>query len=433
MTSPRPVLWLLDSLRLGGAERLALDFLLHCDRSRWRPTLLCWERGDGAGGELELEAAARRLELPVEFVAAHRLRDADARRRLSRRAAELRPALIHAHLAYATIHASALARRLRVPLLATLHVMPGLARGRQHWVERLYLRAMNHRAAAILALSREQRRRWIAAGLRADKIAVLPNGAGGQAEPAAPAAAASRRKSLRDRWGIPPSAPLVVTVAAVRAEKGWRTWIAGLDALGRAATGSAACGSPSAPPLAIHPAEDPRADRPVFVWLGGGPEWSLLRRAAQDRPGVLVPGFSAEVSDWLAAADLFLFPSAGEALPTAMLEAMAAGLATVAFDLPVHREVLGFAAGPPPSPPSDESAEQIGDCGQLVPVARDPVAAGRSLLSTALELLADSGLRARLGRNARRRWERLYSRRRWLDALGDCYDRQLGAVRGAAA
>lgn len=47
-----------------------------------------------------------------------------------------------------------------------------------------------------------------------------------------------------------------------------------------------------------------------------------------------------DVVSYLAAADIFVFPSRFEGQPNAVLEAMAAGLPVVASDIPAHREVI---------------------------------------------------------------------------------------------
>ena len=77
--------------------------------------------------------------------------------------------------------------------------------------------------------------------------------------------------------------------------------------------------------------------------LVGRPGWGGEAERLKDRPGVIVHGYRApeEVRAILAAAHLFLSTSHDEGLGLPLLEAQYAGLAVVAPDKPVFREVLG--------------------------------------------------------------------------------------------
>jgi glycosyltransferase involved in cell wall biosynthesis len=74
-----------------------------------------------------------------------------------------------------------------------------------------------------------------------------------------------------------------------------------------------------------------------------------------------------ELPRWYHTADAFVFPSRSEGWGLALLEALAAGLATVATDIPVFREFLGG---------QDALLVPAGDAGALgdamVRVASDP-------------------------------------------------------------
>jgi len=65
-------------------------------------------------------------------------------------------------------------------------------------------------------------------------------------------------------------------------------------------------------------------------------------RAAVDRLGladaVTITGYSTRVTDYLAHAHVFAFPSVMEGLGTSVIEAMACGVPVVAFDIPPVRE-----------------------------------------------------------------------------------------------
>lgn len=67
-----------------------------------------------------------------------------------------------------------------------------------------------------------------------------------------------------------------------------------------------------------------------FVLVGDGRDEDALRAAAQDLPNVEFAGFVDNVGDWLAAFDVFVFPSLHEGLGSTLLDAMCFGLPVVA-------------------------------------------------------------------------------------------------------
>lgn len=82
-----------------------------------------------------------------------------------------------------------------------------------------------------------------------------------------------------------------------------------------------------------------------LVLVGNGELRNVLERQAQtmgiaNRVHFLGELAHEEVCAVMSACDLFMFPSAYEAMPMALLEAMAAGMAIVASDIPANREVL---------------------------------------------------------------------------------------------
>jgi len=87
----------------------------------------------------------------------------------------------------------------------------------------------------------------------------------------------------------------------------------------------------------------------VAVIAGRGPlEESLcgeaLAAGVESRLHMLGEVSSEIVAEWMQRADVFVFPSKFEAMPMALLEAMHAGMAIVASDIPAHREVAGDCA-----------------------------------------------------------------------------------------
>ena len=76
-----------------------------------------------------------------------------------------------------------------------------------------------------------------------------------------------------------------------------------------------------------------------FAWVGDGPARDALARA---NPDFIFCGIQrgTELARHFASGDLFLFPSRSETFGNVTLEAMASGVATVAFDSGAAREHL---------------------------------------------------------------------------------------------
>jgi 1,2-diacylglycerol 3-alpha-glucosyltransferase len=186
--------------------------------------------------------------------------------------------------------------------------------------------------------------------------------------------------ATRDRLAIPASVPLLLYVGRLAQEKGLTLL---LDAL---------------------------ADLPASVWLllvGDGPERGSLRTHA-DRLGIAdrVVFAGAEdhqrVVEALYASDLFVFPSQTETLGLAVIEAMAAGRATVAVRSDVMADLV-----------------REGETGMLV--APDPAAFAQAVRG----LLDDAGRRARMGARAQEVATAAYAQDRITDRWIEIYEDML--------
>ncbi|MFC4727349.1 glycosyltransferase family 4 protein [Coralloluteibacterium thermophilus] len=124
---------------------------------------------------------------------------------------------------------------------------------------------------------------------------------------------AHRDPALRAAWGAAPDTPVVIHVGRIAAEKNLQLAVRAFRAL--------------------------QEDRPDarFVLVGDGPARAALERA---NPDFVFCGIQRDMAlaRHFASGDVFLFPSTTETFGNVTLEAMASGVATVAFDYGAARE-----------------------------------------------------------------------------------------------
>lgn len=179
------------------------------------------------------------------------------------------------------------------------------------WLKRpiaAYLRKFHNRAARTLVPTAAMRTDLEGLGFR--NVEVVARGVdSGLFNPA------RRSAELRRAWGAADDTPVVVHVGRLAAEKNLPTLAAAFEAM--------------------------RVRRPNarFVVVGDGPE----RAALQDRcPYAIFAGQRSgeDLAAHYASGEIFLFPSLTETFGNVTLEAMACGLAVVAFDYAAAREHL---------------------------------------------------------------------------------------------
>ena len=242
---------------------------------------------------------------------------------LQRRWSETRPELVHVAtegpLGLAALRA---AKKLGLPVTSSFHTNfhqygghYGLRFGRD--IALRYLRwfhnqtactmAPTDQACAELAAEGFQRMRTLSRGV--DAVLFTPE---------------KRSAELRATWGAGPEDPVVIYVGRIAAEKNLGVAV---DAF-----------------LAMQ-AMNPRA---TFVLVGDGPERAPL---AAKYPHFHYAGMrrADDLAAHYASADVFIFPSVTETFGNVVTEAMASGLAVVAFDYAATRQhvrdgVNGFAA-----------------------------------------------------------------------------------------
>ena len=162
-----------------------------------------------------------------------------------------------------------------------------------------WMRRFHNRSAATLVPTRELRTGLEGLGFR--HVVHLPRAVDTRRfDPA------QRDEALRARWGLGPDGLAVIHVGRIAAEKNLGLAIRAFRAL-----------------QALRP--DAR-----FIWVGEGPEQAGIREA---NPDFIYCGLQRgeALARHFASADLFLFPSLSETFGNVTLEAMASGVATVAY------------------------------------------------------------------------------------------------------
>jgi glycosyltransferase involved in cell wall biosynthesis len=206
----------------------------------------------------------------------------------------------------------------------------------------------------FIAVSREMAHVLQEIGIRPEKIALIPNGV--------PLTQARRHDDFASlKRELVGNAEVQVVLYVGRLVE-----VKGLDRL-----------------LTVWASVSPRV-RAVILIVGDGPlredlESTVEHRRLRSSVRFLVP--QADVSKFYSVADLFVLPSRSEGMSNALLEAMAAGLPSVASDVGGNREVINDA-----------------ECGFLV--NWEDTAACADLLR---DLLADSHRRQAVGEAAKKR------------------------------
>jgi glycosyltransferase involved in cell wall biosynthesis len=278
---------MLNSFDIGGTERQTVELVRRLDPNRFRVHLACIIRR----GPLLADVPA---SVPVESFPLKGFRSPAAALQLVRFAAWCRrigARLVHTCDLYANTFGLHGARLAGVParIGSRREILTGKTR-----LQLAGQRAAYRLAHAVVANSAAAAAQLVREGVPSRKVRVIPNGV----DTARFAATAPPRPIRR-----------VVMVANLRSEKGHDVLIDAAPQI-----------------LAAHPDAE-------FVLAGDGPQRESLAARAESRGvagRVRFLGQCRDIPEVLAGADLFVLPSRSEALPNAVIEAMAAGLPVVA-------------------------------------------------------------------------------------------------------
>jgi glycosyltransferase involved in cell wall biosynthesis len=177
-----------------------------------------------------------------------------------------------------------------------------------------YLRKFHNRCACTMVPTPGLRDELSALGLR--ELRVVARGVD-----AALFDPARRSLALRRQWGVADDDPVVVHVGRLAPEKNLDTLVAAYEAMRQ-----------------VNP-------RTALVFVGDGPARASL---AARCPGAHFAGLQRgeALAAHYASADVFLFPSLTETYGNVLPEALASGLAVLAFDYAAAAQLLGSRAAP---------------------------------------------------------------------------------------
>ena len=353
----------------GGVGRYVADLASDQVARGWRVLVASPTYGDLAGQTVDAGAGhlpwtAGRAPGPGSLLDATRL---------ARIVREVRPDLVHLHSSKAGF-AGRLALRGRRPTIFQPHAWSFEAvSGPLKPAAIAWERSAARWATVVLCVSEAERRRGEEHGIHAN-WRVIPNGVDPELWPEA---TAQERSEARKRVGLD-DRPTVVCVGRLAPQKGQ-------DVL-----------------LAAWPAVTKEVSGAQLAFVGDGPDLTKLRARADG--AIVFAGQRDDVADWLAAADVVVFPSRWEGMSIGLLEAMARGRSVVATDVPGAAEAL----------------DATGD--GLVP-PEDPIA----LASAIAARLSDPARAADEGRAVRARVEQTFSLRLTRDRVAGLYEELLSS------
>jgi glycosyltransferase involved in cell wall biosynthesis len=359
---------------MGGAERLMTHLLRHLSQEDFEPRVCVLQQKDGNPVAQDLQ----RLGVSVDYLPVHHIRDLSAIPRLVRYLKGAGADLVHTQLEFANVLGTLAARLAGIPSVCTIHVLPASdATGKRGFHHKLESFVLSHFSSRVIAVSEQARQLHIAAaGADPGQVITVYNGI--DLSGFLNLDRSEARQEARQELGIPQEARVLVTVAVLRPEKGIQFMLRAL-------------------PQILE--NDPNA---YYMIVGDGSHrQQLLAETEQDslRGRVIFTGMRGDIARLMAASDIFVLPTLTEALPTVLMEAMAA-----------HLPIVVSAVGGVPE------MVQEGRNGLLVPPADVP-----ALVSACSSLLADQSTRLGMGDAG---WEvvnRLFSIQGQVDRLREIY------------
>jgi glycosyltransferase involved in cell wall biosynthesis len=292
-----PIVWMIDSLGPGGAERLTVSILEQLNKEIFdiRVCVLHIQQGNPVAHEIE------RIGIPVDLVMIPYLRHPANLPRLLKYLRKWRPKLIHTQLEFSDVLGCAAGKILGIPSVSTQHTVGIPEGGSAFWRNELMWASLRYCCNKVIAVSESTRQFHQQMGrLDNGKTITIYNGIDLSSYKAF---SSMERDKKRKSLNLPANGMVITTVAVLRELKGIQYMI-------------------EAMPIILDAAPDV-----CYLIVGDGEYGQSLRELVElhqlgDR--VFFAGHRSDIPEILAASDLFVLPSLTEALPTVLIEAMAA-------------------------------------------------------------------------------------------------------------
>lgn len=300
------ILHVIDSLSVGGAERLILGLAERVDRERFSIHLCCL----GAQRGNALQASFERLGIPMHLVGSRNFYNPRALLAVGRYIQLHNIDIVHTHLTYADVVGRIVGRALGRPVVSTLQNVPrnyDRDRRDRSWLERQTARLLATRLVGVSPTIRDLFiREW---GIPASRIDMFYN--------AVP---------MEQYISLPPEAggavdagPVITNIGRLSPQKAQNLL---LDAAKLV--------------LARHP--DAR-----FMIVGQGRLEQPLKEQAQRlgiSDNIIFTGLRHDIPALLGESDIFVLSSLWEGLPLTAVEAMAAARPVVLTDVGGNRDIV---------------------------------------------------------------------------------------------
>ena len=296
------VLQIIGALYYGGAEKVVTGLALGIDRERFE-MMVCCTRAFGP-----LAEAVRAAGIPLVLGGPQtRLQRYLGPLHLRKVIRQLRPDVIHTHALPGLVDVGPLAWTWQTPpWIHTFHY------GNYPYANRRYMiaeRIFSRRADLLVAVADAQRAKLIAHHrIAPERIITLPNGVRDNPFREMDGVRARKRAEL----GLPDDAPVIGTIAVLTEQKGVSYLLQAMPRILRAVPAAR------------------------LVVAGGGPLEAALKQEAEAlgiTGSVIFAGWRLDVGELLLAFDVWAMSSLWEAMPLALIEAMAAGRPIVATDV----------------------------------------------------------------------------------------------------